>query len=50
VAILVPLLLFVGFVAFVVAMFVPAIGRVNLIALGLAAWILTELLPHLGLH
>ena len=46
----VPLLLFVGFVAFVVAMFLPAIGRVALVPFGLACWILVELLPHLGLH
>jgi hypothetical protein len=47
---LVPLLLFVGFVAFVVAAFNPPWPRVNLIAVGLACWILVELLPHLGLH
>jgi hypothetical protein len=47
--ILVPLLLAVAFVAFVIAIFNPP-WRYNLIALGLAAWVLTELLPHLGLH
>lgn len=47
---LVSLLLFAGFVAFVVAIFMPTIGRVALVPLGLACWILTELLPHLGLH
>ena len=46
---LIAFLLFAGFVAFVVAAFSPP-WRVNLIAVGLACWILTELLPHLGLH
>jgi len=50
VSLLVPLLLFVGFVCFVVAIFVPALGRVALVPLGLACWILVDLLPHLGLH
>lgn len=46
--ILVTLLLAVAFVAFVVAIFNPP-WRYNLIAIGLAAWVLTDLLPHLGL-
>lgn len=46
---LIAFLLFAGFVAFVAAAFSPP-WRVNLIAVGLACWILTELLPHLGLH
>lgn len=38
-------LLILAFVAFVLAAFSVAVPRVNLIALGLAAWILTQLVP-----
>ena len=38
-------LLILAFVAFILAAFSVAVPRVNLIALGLGAWILTQLVP-----
>lgn len=44
---LILILLVVGLACFVLAAFGVLGGRVNLIALGLACWITTALLPHL---
>lgn len=42
------ILLIVGFVCFVIAAFSLWSPKINLIALGLACWILTLILPHLA--
>lgn len=48
---IIPALLFIAFVFFVLASFWrPEPPRVNLIAAGLAAWVLAELLGHTGFH
>lgn len=46
---IIPALLFIAFVCFVLASFwQPSPPRVNLIAAGLASWVLAELLVHTG--
>lgn len=50
---MITLLLFLGAVCFFLAFlgsFVPQINVINWIALGLLFWILTALLPALGVH
>ncbi|GGO74967.1 hypothetical protein [Nonomuraea cavernae] len=42
------ILLIFALACFVLAAFNVGGGRVNLIALGLALWVLTELIPHFG--
>jgi hypothetical protein len=50
VSVLILLLLVAALVCLVIATFVPALGRVNMVAAGLALCVLTVLLPQLGVH